>query len=166
MTEKVVLDARVNSLSRVLDDLARVNADTRIGVKSAVVGFLVDAPDEEPDTCGGEGTEIVSYPSIARYVTSRYADFSIYAEAEEEASLYRQIRDAQHQLSGLLGDAEVTCTKALVVLAQLTGSELYDIDLAEGQEGKDVRDEIEMAARHLRNATAHLRCAVGDVPKA
>lgn len=60
-----------------------------------------------------------------------------------------------------LRQATTSTGSALTALRDLAGSSVYDVEVAEGVEGDDLRHELEAAARHLRNARrlidAHLK---------
>ncbi|MCW2899996.1 MAG: hypothetical protein JWO67_2261 [Streptosporangiaceae bacterium] len=72
-------------------------------------------------------------------------------ECEDEESYARNLRFLVGQLTDGLSTAERGIRLAATAVESLTGNAVYDIELAEGPEGSDARDDLQAAIRLLRN---------------
>jgi hypothetical protein len=72
--------------------------------------------------------------------------------ADLAAQVYAGIADEVSALADHSTGAYTHVCQMIGGAKRLTGSELYDIELAEGADGEDLIRELEAAAAHLRNA--------------
>lgn len=71
---------------------------------------------------------------------------------EEEQAHSAHIERLHVQLATGLQDAQRAVRQATTALTALMGDDVYDVEVAEGSEGRDLAAELEDVARRLRMA--------------
>jgi len=118
-------------------------------------GLIPDVPD---DPAPGDGEihhdpgagESGPVPPLCYHRGGDTRDPTSCEECENDQNHDKTVRHLLGELAGHVHDATVHVAHAYQPISELTGR-FYDIELAESADGQDIKDELTVAARALRN---------------